>query len=162
MKSRKGPVKLSAILDGLDIMSDETHAYLDTKMGEVVFVREELNLDEDEENDSEERGDWESEERQVARAVAEDTEGWYLALPSKFDIHEYSIMEDFCRSLEKEEASAELFHAIQGRGAFRRFKDGIHRLGIADRWYEFRDAALKEIAVDWCTAHEIAYEDDAS
>jgi GAF domain-containing protein len=154
-------VKLSAVIDGLDSIGDETHAYLDTKTGEVVFVTEdELGLDDEDDEVADLTGRTEEEVR-VARAVAEDTEGRFLKLPSKFDIHEYGIMDDFCRSLENEEVSAELLRAIQGRGAFRRFKDAIQRFGIADRWYAYRDAAFKRIAVDWCEANEIAYEDDA-
>ncbi len=162
MAKMSGYVKLSVILDGLDPIGDETQAYLDTKTGEVVFVTEEELCFDEEGDEEEDRADGEEEERRMARAVAEDTEGRFLALPSKFDIHEYGIMEDFCRSLENEEASEELCDAIQGQGAFRRFKDAIHRLGIADRWYEFRNAALKEIAIDWCKEYEIPYEDDVA
>jgi hypothetical protein len=29
--------------------------------------------------------------------------------------------------------------------------------GMAEEWYRYRDAALREIAVAWCEAHGIAY-----
>ncbi len=58
---------------------------------------------------------------------------------------------------EMDLASDELQAAVYGRGAFRRFKDAVHRLGIADEWYRFRDAALEEIAVEFLEAHGIAY-----
>ena len=37
-----------------------------------------------------------------------------------------------------------------------RFKDRIQAYGIAEEWYRYRDAALREIAVAWCEAHGIA------
>jgi GAF domain-containing protein len=159
--SRKNaPVKLSAILDGLDPISEEYHAYLDTKKGEVVFVGEDESYFDEDSDEDEGGADWEKDERQIALAVAEDAEGRFLPLPTKYEIHEYGIMEEFSRSLENEEASDELCDAIRGEGAFRRFKDTIHRLGIADRWYKYRDAALKQIAIDWCKESGVRYDDD--
>jgi hypothetical protein len=32
--------------------------------------------------------------------------------------------------------------------AFRRFKDAVERLGIADEWSRFRKAALEKIAIE--------------
>jgi len=45
---------------------------------------------------------------------------------------------------------ADLPRAISGRGAFRYFKDTIHRYGVAEKWYAFKEEALKEIAREWC------------
>ena len=69
-------------------------------------------------------------------------------------------MERFCLSVEDEERSDALLDAIKGKGAFRRFKDKVHAFGIADNWYEFRDDALKRLAVDWCEANGISYRDE--
>ncbi len=52
---------------------------------------------------------------------------------SKYDIHEYNIMEDFVLSIDDNKLSDELYYAIKGKGVFRRFKDLIQRYGIADR-----------------------------
>jgi len=78
-------------------------------------------------------------------------------LPGKFEIHEWSIMERFARSLTDAAESDELDAALHGRGAFRRFKDAAHRLGIADEWYQFRQTALEEIATEFLEAHGIAF-----
>jgi len=52
--------------------------------------------------------------------------------------------------------------AIRGAGAFRRFRDTIHRLGIQDHWYAHRRTALEKIGVDWLEEYQISYtrEDD--
>jgi len=78
-------------------------------------------------------------------------------LLSKYEINEYRIMEDFSKSIEDPRISEELSNAIKGRGAFRRFKDNIVRLGIADRWYNYKEEAFKRIAIEWCEDNNIDY-----
>jgi hypothetical protein len=41
------------------------------------------------------------------------------------------------------------------RTTFRRVKDAIHAYGMADDWYQYRDDALREIAMAWCEEHGI-------
>ena len=69
-------------------------------------------------------------------------------------------MSDFCDSLPEGTVQEALYRAIEGRGAFRRFKDAILSLGVADDWYTYRDGRFKVIAIDWCKAHSLAYTDD--
>ena len=57
-------------------------------------------------------------------------------MPSKFDIHEYEIMEDFIYSLTNEGQINRLDKAITGNGAIRRFKNTINYLGID--WYDLK------------------------
>ena len=66
-------------------------------------------------------------------------------------------MERFCLSVEDQAISDELYYAIKGRGAFRRFKDRIHRYGLAEAWYQYLDEALEKIAKRWCEEHQIDY-----
>jgi hypothetical protein len=54
----------------------------------------------------------------------------FIPLPSRFEIHEWSIMERFARSLTDAAVRDELDAAVHGRGAFRRFKDAVHRLPL--------------------------------
>jgi hypothetical protein len=81
------------------------------------------------------------------------------AAPS-FDIHEWSIMERFSRVVEDAAVRDELLDAIHGRGAFRHFKDTLHRHRIQDAWYAYRTAALEQIAIDWLDEQGIPYEKD--
>lgn len=59
----------------------------------------------------------------------EETPERYLRLSAKFEIHEYYIMEEFMWTLKGEKAD-KLECAIRGRGAFRRFRNMIHRMRI--------------------------------
>ena len=81
----------------------------------------------------------------------------FLSLPSRFDIHEWDIMRRFALSLEDEGACDRLMNDLRGRGAFGRFKNRVHKLGLADQWYAYRDAALRQIAIDWCEEHDLRW-----
>ena len=71
-------------------------------------------------------------------------------------------MESFCISIEDEEASESQQHDIRGAGAFRRFKDSIHSLGIAKDWHKYRESALLELAREWCEDNGIVNEDNVT
>jgi hypothetical protein len=153
------PVKLSAIVDGMDLLTDEMSSYLNRKTGEVVSVMaEEFRAAEEDDDAAADLHGLEKEAVELAGEILCSEE--YIALPSKFDIHEWSIMKAFCLSVEDESISRALLDVIHGKGAFRYFKDSIYRFGIADQWYEYRGAALKEIAVEWCEENNIEFLDD--
>ena len=96
----------------------------------------------------------------IARDYLQNEEE-YIPLPDQFDIHEYAIMKRFCLDLEDREKGMELYYAIKGRGAFRRFKDKIHELGLADEWYKCRDEAITEVAKSWCIENNLPYYEDS-
>jgi hypothetical protein len=78
-------------------------------------------------------------------------------LPSKFDINEWEIMRDFAHSQSDERLAERLLRAIQGKGAFRYFKDVLLDEGIRDAWFAFRDKAMEEIAEMFLTDAKIPY-----
>lgn len=149
-------VSLQDVVDEMGIITDEATAYLNRRTGELYTVTdEEVRLLEDE-DDPEELPAWQRESLLKARDI-QNSEDW-LALPTKFDIHEYAIMEEFCWSVNNLSLREELLNAIRGRGAFRYFKDTTHRHGVQDEWYRYREAALEKIAIEWLEGHGIAYE----
>ena len=151
-------VKLNEIIEGLEFQSDESSSFLDKTTGKVVLISDyEMRAAEDDEP-IEDFPDWEQDLLRIAKEIVDET-GNYIALPTKFDIHEYSIMERFCLSLDDAEMSDTLYSLITGGGAFRRFKDAIHEYGIADDWYKYRNDVLKEIAIEWCKEKGIEFEE---
>jgi hypothetical protein len=149
-------VKLSDLIEGMDFQSDERSAFLNLNTGEVVSITdEELRAAEQDAPPLEDFPDWQHDALRMARDIVETDS--YLPLPPTFDIHEYSIMERFCLSVDDEDMRDDLCDAIRGRGAFRRFKDRLQLYGMAEEWYQYRDAALREIAMAWCEAHGITY-----
>jgi len=150
-------VKLDDIIDGLESQSDESSSFLSKKTGEVALITdEELNAARENEPIGD-FPDWQQGQVRIAKEIIAET-GDYISLPTKFDIDEYRVMERFCLSLDDPEMSDLLYGLIKGSGAFRRFKDAIHKYDIADEWYSYRNKALKEIAIEWCREHNIEFE----
>ena len=60
-------------------------------------------------------------------------------------------MADFAGGISDERARRRLARAIQGKGAFRRFKDELHaeHPDLRPAWYAFRDARASRRAVQW-------------
>lgn len=151
------PVLLQDVILQLEAADDNSRAYINSKTGEIAFFTDEvLRAAEDDPPDA----DWGQEEWKDCKRVLEDKD--FIELPSKCDIHEYDIMRRFCRSRDDDEEREELLDAIAGRGAFRMFKSTIHRKGIEQDWYRYRDAALKRIATDFLEANGIPYTVDAA
>ena len=151
-------VKLDDIIEGLEFQSDERHSFLDKRTSEVVSISdEEMQAAEDDEP-IEDFPDWQQDLVRIAKEIIDET-GNYIALPTKFDIHEYSIMERFCLSIEDAEMCDTFYGLIKGRGAFQRFKNAIHEYDIADDWYKYCNNALKEIAIEWCQENDIEFDE---
>jgi hypothetical protein len=69
----------------------------------------------------------------------------------------YQDMEDFAEQISDERAGRRLLRAIQGRGAFRRFKDELHDEypHLVQVWYGFRDTRAQRRAVEWLVDNEL-------
>ena len=115
------PVSLKAVIAEMDTFSEEFRPYLNQHTGELITLSlEEIHAVE--QNDEiDDLPDWQQALIQTAAAVLSSAE--YLPLPSKFEIHEYAIMERFCLALGDERLERELRHQMHGAGAFRRFKE---------------------------------------
>jgi Uncharacterised protein family (UPF0158) len=75
----------------------------------------------------------------------------------------YQDMADFAEALTDERAARRLARAIQGKGAFRRFKDELHEEypDLLPTWYAFRDIRAKRRAVQWLADNSLI-DDDAA
>lgn len=134
-------VKLTDVIDAIEMTDQYSEYFLNKRTGEIEWTSDmAMTMEENEE---------------IFDRLDED--GFYR-LPSGFDIQDYDIMEDFIFSLSGK-AQDKLESAIQGRGAFRRFKNGIRQLGLEQEWDNYQAAAYKKIAVRWCEGNEIEYEE---
>jgi hypothetical protein len=156
----KPAVKLSELLDALEFDSPDFVTLIDRETGQVLTIEETLLRQVECGEDDEELREGQEKEFDIARAIADDGEDRFIAPPSKHDFHEYRHMERFIGTVEDGEAVEQLWRAIKGKGAFRYFKDTLHRLGLQDQWYHYRLQALKELCIDWATRKQVPYEDD--
>lgn len=73
------------------------------------------------------------------------------AIPSRI---QYQWLDSFIKSVEDPEIRGRMESAVNGKGAFRRFKDIL--LTLPDerrRWFEFRDQLLRVRIIEW--VHEL-------
>jgi hypothetical protein len=148
-------VKLQNVIDEMDTVGDGLYAYLNRKTGRLITISSDELEAAEAGDDFGSYSDWEQEAIQEAQDILNTDD--YLPLPTKLDIHEYSIMEQFCNEIEDAELSNELLFQIRGSGAFQRFKHAIHHYNIDEDWYRYRQKALEKIAIDWLEANSIPY-----
>jgi Uncharacterised protein family (UPF0158) len=75
----------------------------------------------------------------------------------------YQDMADFAEGITGERPGRRLARAIQGKGAFRRFKDQLHEEhpGLLPAWYAFRDARATRRAVQWLAGNSLVGDEAA-
>ena len=150
-------VLLKDIIDALEMQFEESSSFLDLDTGRVETVSNDL-LGEADESVGEEPDlpAWQKREWEIAKRIVSTDR--FQQLPTKFDVHEWAIMQDFSNSVTSDRVRADLLHAIHGSGAFRHFKDILRRHQIESAWFEFRAEALRQIALDWCEEHHIRWQ----
>lgn len=145
-----GNVRLADIIDGMEMQSDEMTSYLHRPTGRVITISDEAFTAADEDDEEYDVPEELAEARDILAHEAD-----YVALPDRFEIHEYRMMERFALGIADPEPRDQVGYALQGRGAFRRFKDAILRLGLAEEWYAYRNDAYETVARDWCDENGI-------
>ena len=132
-------VKLSEVIDALEFTNDEIEYYYNLDNGEIFMsnIGEFENLNEDELDELFEKS---------------------IMLPTRYDINEYEMMEDFAETIKDTRLQNKLYISLNGSGAFRRFKDTCINYDIIDDWYKFRDEKYKEVAINWCKDNNIEFE----
>lgn len=132
-------VKLCEVIDALDFTNDEIEYYYNPDNGEIFMsnIGDFENLKEDELDELFEKS---------------------IMLPTRYDINEYEMMEDFVETIKDTRLQNQLYISLNGSGAFRRFKDTCINFDIIDEWYKFRDKRYKELAINWCKDNNIEFE----
>lgn len=151
-------VFLEDIAGKLEETNDEWRQFLHIRTGAFLsFHTGHLDAAEDLESDDEieKYSDW---ERDAIQEAADMLSHWedYEELPSPYNIHEYRIMVAFAEAAPEPHREF-LLVALNGRGAFRRFKDALIRAGLEQAWYVYRYSTFMEIAKEWCEVNQIAY-----
>ena len=131
-------VTLSKIIEGLEMVYDIVDCYYNPEEDEIFFsnIGEYEELTEDEIDELFEKS---------------------IILPTQYEINEYQIMVDFIDTIDNLEINDNLHRLIQGKGAFRRFKNYCFELNIIDSWYNYKEEKYKKIAIEWCKNNELEY-----
>jgi hypothetical protein len=115
--------------------SYEHQYFLDTETGEVILISE---YDDDEES------------TQRLEAIDEAEPGRYVQVPRAESRDGYADMEEFIDTVSDRALRQLLEVAIQGKGAFRRFKDVLARdPAERERWFAFQMQRLDTRVREW-------------
>lgn len=134
-------LNLSGIAEALEDHSYETQWYFDRQTGEVVMASDYLD-DEDHRQ--------ELEERDLV---------YIEPLPSR---ESYQDLVDFSTRVRDPKPRDLLLRAIEGRGAFRRFKDTLLEFPeLRDAWFGFHDGRMRRRAIRWAVDEGLVDEGEA-
>lgn len=130
------PVDWEALEDAFENNAPEVHSYLHVKTGEVLRVVDGI-ADPD-----------------MHSRIALDSE--YMRIDPVSSREQYRWMERFIPTVEDLEIQRRLGVAIDGKGAFRRFKDVLMSFSAErERWFTFRSERLRVFMEAWLGAHAL-------
>jgi hypothetical protein len=127
-------IDLDELCSAMEDSSYEHEYYLDLTTGEILFLSEYMD----------------DEETRKLRERIEEEPDRYEQIPRAESHEGYKDMEDFIATIKDEHLAELLEVAINGRGAFRRFKDVLLRYPEErERWFQFKDERIEERARGW-------------
>jgi hypothetical protein len=131
---RKVPIGWEALQDAFENNAPEVHSYLHLETGEVVRIVEGI-----------------AEPSMHERVVNDPT---YMQVDPVSSREQYRWMERFIATVEEPDLRHRLLAAIDGKGAFRRFKDALMNHPVdRERWFTFRAERLRSCMEAWLQAH---------
>ena len=127
-------IDVDELCSAMEDSSYEYNYYLDLQTGEILFISDYMD---DEEIDR-------------LRDQLDEEPDRYERIPKVESYEGYRDMEDFIATVEDEHLAELLGVTINGKGAFRRFKDVLLRYTEErERWFRFRDDRMQERAMEW-------------
>ena len=130
------PVAWEALEGAFENNAPEVHSYLHFDTGEVIRIVDGV-----------------ADPSMHTRIVSDNR---YLRIDPVSSREQYRWMERFIATVEHEELRRQLNIAIDGKGAFRRFKDALVNHPVdRERWFAFRSERLRSCMESWLTAHGI-------
>ncbi len=134
---REVPIAWEALEDAFENNAPEVHSYLQLSTGEVIRVVDGI-----------------ADPSMHARI---STDAGYLRVDPVSSREQYRWMERFIATVEESEFRTKLVQAIDGKGAFRRFKDVLMAFPVErERWFTFRSERLRTCMEGWLDTHGLA------
>ncbi len=133
---RDVPIDWEALEDAFENNAPEVHSYLHLSTGEVLRVVDGIA------------------DPEMHQRITSDTS--YMRVEPVSSREQYRWMERFIPMVEDKPLSDLLVQAIDGKGAFRRFKDVLMSHGAErERWFTFRSERLRVFMEAWLAAHAL-------
>ncbi|MDB4989819.1 MAG: hypothetical protein JWN04_4997, partial [Myxococcaceae bacterium] len=133
---RKVPVAWEALEDAFENNAPEVHSYLHMGTGEVIRVVDGVA------------------DPATHGRIAIDSS--YLRVDPVSSREQYRWMERFIATVEEGPLRQKLLQSIDGKGAFRRFKDVLVAFPVdRERWFTFRSERLRTCMESWLEAQGV-------
>lgn len=151
-----------------DVVRDAFDYFLDLKTGEVITLSEDIleevrtrlydgdydDIGEDIEyiefDEEPELPYWMEDEVELALEVLLAEDGRYIRIPERDSVEAYRIMTEFVETIKDPTLKKELSNALDGKGAFRRFKDILLDYPKErKRWHGYDTKAMKRAITEW-------------
>jgi hypothetical protein len=130
------PIDWEALEDAFENNAPEVHSYLHVPTGDVLRIVDGIA------------------DPQMHARIAADAN--YLRIEPVSSREQYRWMERYIPMIEDRELQDKLTKAIDGKGAFRRFKDVLMSYGPErERWFAFRSERLRIFMEAWLNAHAL-------
>jgi len=153
---KKLKVDLEMIANAMeDVARVDMEYYLDKETGEVIFIPEEVSryVEEEEEEDEnlrKELPDWQKKVVKLAQEILLNKSDRYIYIPEGPPCNGYDLMVEFAEKVEDELLREKLSIALDGKGAFRRFKNVIADYpDYKEKWFKFRDERINKKVIEW-------------
>lgn len=142
--------EIAFIMETFDEFDSVT--FFDTETGELVSIPNEL-MSAVESNDEEalqDLPDWEKDLIGTAESIISDESGRYVDIPRKPPYEAYNLMVEFTSSITNKHLREKLEIALEGKGAFRRFKNVISDYPEEGKmWFAFKDKRMRDEVIEW-------------
>ena len=153
----KDKKKLKADLETIANAMEDTDRmdmdyYLDKETGEVIVLLEEIfrYAEEDQDKVREDLPDWQKEQVKLAQDILFKNPDRYICIPERPSYEGYNLMVEFAEKVEDELLREKLSIALDGKGAFRRFKNVIADYpDYRENWFKFRDEKMNKKVIEW-------------
>jgi len=153
----KDKKKLKADLETIANTMEDTDRmdmdyYLDKETGEVIVLLEEIfrYAEEDQDKVREDLPDWQKEQVKLAQDILFKNPDRYICIPERPSYEGYNLMVEFAEKVEDELLREKLSIALDGKGAFRRFKNVIADYpDYREKWFKFRDEKMNKKVIEW-------------
>lgn len=154
-----------------DVARDAFDYFLDLETGEVIPLSDEVvrqlkarlcddwideiegdmgDIEYIEFDEEPEIPDWMTDEMEVMLEILLDESGRYVRIPERENRIAYQSMKNFIDMIQDPLLKAELLSALNGKGAFRKFKETLVRFPKErKRWHGFNAKAVKKEISEW-------------
>ena len=145
-------IDMDELIEAMQTESELVEYFLDLESGEIIPVSHDLGISPEEdydEEDVESLSDWQKTALAEAKEILSN-EDRYISIETIDSREAYQDMVDFAESIREDSLRELLRVALDGSGAFRRFKDVLQNYPEKrQRWFKFREKIMKQRAREW-------------